>query len=158
MKLIAAEMIDALAARADESQRRRAHHNMHEQLSDPIQRLFVAANRDSYFRPHRHAGKWELALVVRGRFDVFTFNDTGTVLMRCTLGPDTPTLAVEIPANTWHVWLPLENGSVFLEVKQGPYDPQNAAEFAPWSPAEGVAQATVFSARLRGAQPGDCLA
>ena len=39
-------------------------------------------------------------------------------------------------------------GSVFYEVKQGPYDPQRAKEFAPWAPLEGTPEATAYLQRL----------
>ena len=39
-------------------------------------------------------------------------------------------------------------GSVFYEVKQGPYDPQLVKEFAPWAPLEGTPEATAYLQRL----------
>jgi hypothetical protein len=47
------------------------------------------------------------------------------------------------------------DGAAFLEVKQGPYDPATASEFATWAPAEGDAGAAAFLEWLRKAQPGD---
>jgi len=45
--------------------------------------------------------------------------------------------------------------SVFLEVKQGPYDPQAAAEFADWSPPENDERVAGFLAKMRGLAVGD---
>ena len=158
MKLITSASIDELIARAAGQARRRLNLNVHESPSDPIQRLFVAAVRGSYFRPHRHSAKSEFAVVIRGRFDVVTFDDAGCVLERHTVGPGAEAAAFEMPANTWHSWIPLADDAVFLEVKQGPYDPQSAAEFAGWSPAEGTPQAAAFAERLQKAKPGECVA
>jgi cupin fold WbuC family metalloprotein len=148
-------MIDELIVKARESQRLRANYNIHESLSDPVQRLFIAAGLSSYFRPHRHTGKSEFALVIRGLFDVILFDDEGTVTERVSIGPDTGILGLEIPADQFHTWLPMEETSVFFEVKQGPYDPSSSLVFAPWSPEEGSAQAKEYQAKLLVAREGD---
>src|SRR5690349_12024748 len=113
MKLINTHDIDALIARAAQSARQRLNLNLHERPEDPIQRLFIAAQRDSYFRVHRHVQNWEFFLVVRGQFDLLTFDDAGTVLQRATLSADGGALAYEIPANTWHTIVAAVDGSVF---------------------------------------------
>lgn len=158
MKLITAELLDGLIAKASESPRRRTHHNVHSSGDAPVQRYFIAAKQDSYFRPHRHPMKWEFALVVRGGFDVFVFDEAARVTERHAVGPGTAVVAFEIPANTWHTWLPTADDSVFVEVKEGPYDPDTAAEFAPWAPPEGAPAVADFLARLRAADIGTSLA
>jgi len=40
-------------------------------------------------------------------------------------------------------------------VKEGPYDPATAADFAAWAPAEGDAGVDVFRRWLHSAQAGD---
>ena len=148
MKLITAAMLDDLAAQAGANQRLRLNYNVHEQPSDPIQRLFIAARLNSYFRPHRHPGKKEFAIVLRGRFDVLTFDDMGRVIQRVSLGPDAEVTALEIPAAVWHTWVPMEDRSLFFEVKPGPYDPATVVEFADWSPVEGTAEVPAFYEKL----------
>jgi cupin fold WbuC family metalloprotein len=155
MKVITSVLIDELIARAAASGRRRTNHNLHESPSDPIQRMFVAAMRDSYFRPHRHAAKREFAAVIRGRFDVLLFDDTGCVTRRISVGPGAEAVGFEIPPDTWHSWIPLADGSVFVEVKQGPYDSRTAADFAVWAPAEGTADVGRYLERLRNTKVGD---
>jgi cupin fold WbuC family metalloprotein len=155
MKLITATMLDDLVAQAGRNQRQRLNYNIHEQPSDPIQRLFIAARLNSYFRPHRHPGKKEFAIVVRGLFEVMTFDDTGRLTQRVSLGPDAETTGLEIPADVWHTWVPRHDQSVFFEVKQGPYDPATVVQFAVWSPAEGAAEVPAFSAKLLAARVGE---
>lgn len=155
MKLVTSQMMDELIVRADESQRLRTNYNIHESLSDPVQRLFIAAGLSSYFRPHRHPGKSEFALVIRGLFDVILFDDEGIVTKRVSIGPDTGILGLEIPADQCHTWIPMAERSVFFEVKQGPYDPSNSLVFAPWSPEEGTMQVKAFQEKLLAACAGD---
>jgi hypothetical protein len=64
-------------------------------------------------------------------------------------------MAYETPQDTWHTLIPGAAGGAFLEVKEGPYDPATAAEFAAWAPAEGDALVSPFLLWLRRAQPGD---
>jgi cupin fold WbuC family metalloprotein len=155
VKLLARALLDELAAKAAASPRARAHHNIHATAADPVQRFLVAAMPQSYFRPHRHRTRAELAWVVRGRFDVLSFDSQGRVSARYAVGEAEANLAYETPADTWHTLIPGAAGGAFLEIKEGPYDPATAAEFAPWSPAEATARVPDFLAWLRRAQPGD---
>ena len=139
----------ARAARAAASPRRRAHLNIHADAAELVQRFFVAVDRDSYIRPHRHLAKSELAIVVRGAFDVITFDERGGMTGRESVGSGTPLLGFEMPRATWHTLIAREDGSTFLEIKEGPYDPATASEFAPWSPPEGDPAARDFLQRLR---------
>jgi cupin fold WbuC family metalloprotein len=155
MKLLPRALLDELAVKAAASPRGRAHHNIHATPADLVQRFLVVAQAGCYFRPHRHASKSELAMIVRGRFDVLTFDAQGRVTGRYRVGEDSATPAYETPAGTWHTLVPGPAGGAFLEIKQGPYDPATAAEFADWSPPEGDAAAPRFVAWLQRASPGE---
>lgn len=154
MKLFSHALLDELAARAAASPRLRANHNIHASPADLVQRFFIAANRASYFRPHRHRTKSELALVLRGRFDVVTFDGAGTVTARHPVGDGTPSIGFETPQGTWHTLLAAVDGATFLEIKEGPYDPASAAEFAAWAPPESDPGVARFLEWLRGAEVG----
>ena len=154
MKLFSGALLDELAAKAAASPRGRAHHNVHASADDPVQRFFVVANRQSYFRPHRHGSKSELALVLRGNFDVITFNESGCVLARYLVGAGSEHLGYETPRATWHTLVARAAGAAFLEIKEGPYDQASATEFAPWAPPEGDARVPAFLEWLRTAAPG----
>jgi len=155
MKLLSRALLEELAAKAVASPRGRAHYNIHTSAADPVQRFLVVAGADSYFRPHRHATRSELAWLVRGRVDVLTFDDNGRVTARHSVGEGTDCMAYETPQGTWHTLVPGATGGVFLEVKEGPYDPATTSEFAAWAPAEGERAVPAFLAWLRAAQPGD---
>jgi len=155
VKLLSQTLLDELAAKAAASPRARAHHNIHATPADPVQRFVVVACGDSYFRPHRHKTRSELAVIVRGRLDVLTFDERGRVVGRYPVGDGTANIAYETTQGTWHTVVPGAGGAAFLEVKEGPYDPATAVEFAAWAPAEGHAAAPKFLEWLRSAQPGD---
>jgi len=155
LKLVPQSLLDELAVKAAASPRLRAHHNIHLSQDDPVQRFIVVAEGDSYFRPHRHDTRAELALLLRGRVDVLLFDERGQVLARHGVAADAGNLAYETSKGVWHTLVPSASGCAFLEIKEGPYDPATAVEFAAWAPAEGDAAVPAFRSWLRAAQPGD---
>lgn len=158
MKQITTDLINDLLAGAATSARQRMHYSIHESPSDPVQRLLIAARLESYFRPHRHREKWECAVVVRGLFDILVFDETGRVTERVSIGSGAKAIGFEIPPRTWHSWVPMMDESVAFEIKQGPYNPQAAADFAIWSPEEGTAEVGPFLESMRKARIGELLA
>ncbi len=154
MHIFNAQLLDEMTAKAMASPRGRTHFNVHASPVDPVQRFFVVANRQSYFRPHRHLSKSELALVLRGAFDIVTFDDRGIVTARHHIGADAGGFAYETPQATWHTLVVRSDVVTFFEVKEGPYDPATAVEFAAWAPAEGDVSVPAFMQWLQTAQPG----
>jgi len=141
MKRIDHPLLDTLTGQAITSPRMRAHHNLHPELDDPVQRLCIAMEPGTYVRPHRHSDPetWEILLVLRGAVALLMFDDKGQVQERIELTTGKEVAAVEIPANAWHAVASLTTGTVVFEVKQGPYVPIAEANYAPWSPADGEA-------------------
>ncbi|MDD5297419.1 MAG: WbuC family cupin fold metalloprotein [Rhodocyclaceae bacterium] len=156
MKRITTAALDALSRQARQSPRLRANLNLHEELSDPVQRLAIAMEPGTFVRPHRHRHTWELLQPLRGRFLVLHFDDAGTVTARTVLGADC--LALENPAGQWHAVLSLDEGGVIFEVKRGPYQPLAEEDQAPWSPAGDDPAAAALMLRYAQAQVGDRLA
>lgn len=126
MKQLTDSMLDQLSRQAQKSPRRRANHNLHENLNDPIQRLAIAMEPDTLVLPHRHPHTWELLYPLRGRFVVLHFDETGTVIDRALLGEDCQ--MIENPAGQWHAVLSLDSGGIIFEVKHGPYMPIGEAD------------------------------
>jgi len=157
MKLFDAGLLDELTRQAQASPRLRANHNVHARLDEPVQRLFIAIEPGSYVRPHRHPEpeKWEFFLVLRGRLAALFFAADGKLLRREELSPGGAVYGFEVPPNTWHCVTALEPGSVFFEVKQGPYTPLSDKDFAAWAPQEGQDRSAEFCAWLAQARPGD---
>ena len=78
---------------------------------------------------HRHQKTSETVVCLRGRL-VEEFYDE--LERQCTesieLSPNGPVVALNIPAGQWHTVRVLESGTVILECKDGPYEPQSAAD------------------------------
>ncbi|MEO9384999.1 WbuC family cupin fold metalloprotein [Chromobacterium phragmitis] len=155
MKTLTTQDLAGLSAKAAYAPRLRAHHNLHEQLEDSIQRLAIAMEPDTYVRPHRHPGSPELLIMLSGSLDWIEFDAAGeTVVARHRLGADGARV-FEMPAGVWHAVVSLQPGSVVFEVKRGPYLPLPEADVAAWAPAEGDARVADMLAFLRRCQPGD---
>lgn len=150
MKKLTDAMLDTLCQQAQQSPRLRANHNLHEELSDPVQRLAIAMEPGTLVLPHRHPQTWEMLLALRGRFVVLVFDDSGMVLERTVLGKECSVL--ELPANTWHSVLSLDQGGVIFEVKRGPYAPLGESDIALWSNGLG---ASAWNAWYADARVGD---
>jgi cupin fold WbuC family metalloprotein len=150
MKQITVEDLGALTEQARHSTRLRLNANLHEDITDPTQRLAIAMEPGTYIRAQRHSHTWELLLPLRGRFVVLNFDEDGVVTRRCVLGEDTA--VVEIPAFLWHAVLSLDAGGVIFEVKRGPYEPVAGDNHAAWSPADndpGVERVMAWYATAR---------
>jgi cupin fold WbuC family metalloprotein len=157
MKQIDNTLLDSLTKQAKESTRKRAHYNLHPKLDDPIQRLCVAIEPETYIRPHRHAEPEtsEVFLLLRGSAVLLCFDDTGRITEKITVSAGGPVPAVEIPAVAWHTIASLEGGTVFFEVKQGPYVQPKEKNVALWAPAEGKPGTGEFVEWYKNAKEGD---
>ncbi|MDO8990981.1 MAG: WbuC family cupin fold metalloprotein [Sideroxyarcus sp.] len=144
MKKLTAADLTSLCRQARQSPRLRANSNLHEELTDPVQRLAIAMEPDTLILPHCHPHTWEILTALRGRFTVLVFDDGGRVIQRAELGEDTS--VVEIPADAWHAVLSLDAGAVIFEVKHGPYAPIADADVAAWSKGRTAADLNAWYA------------
>jgi cupin fold WbuC family metalloprotein len=92
---------------------------------------------------------------LRGSATLLFFNDSGKVTDHIVLSAGGPVFAAEIPANTWHSLASLESGTIFFEVKQGPYAQPKDKNAATWAPEEGHPAAAQFVEWYCIAQTGD---
>ncbi|MFA5171832.1 MAG: WbuC family cupin fold metalloprotein [Sulfuriferula sp.] len=155
MKQLSFNQLDSLSEQAQASPRFRMNANMHDDLSDSIQRLAIAMEPNTVIRPHRHAHTWELLTTLRGRFVVLLFSDDGFVTHRVVLGEDSA--VEETPAGVLHGVLSLDQGGVIFEVKHGPYTVINASDFAPGYELDDVAQGEALNRWYAQAKVGDRL-
>ncbi|MFA6103539.1 MAG: WbuC family cupin fold metalloprotein [Victivallaceae bacterium] len=158
LKIVDTALMDSLTASAVESPRKRSHHNFHASLEESIHRLCIAAEPGTYVRPHRHldCNKWELFIMLRGSVAVIIYDESGRIEKRITLKAGSGTCAVEMSADTWHSFISLEPGTVFIETKPGPYSRPPGNDFAAWAPEEGTPEAVALEAWLHSAANGAC--
>ena len=149
MKTIDLEALERLSASARSSLRLRMNSNLHA-MNDATHRLLNATEPGTYVRPHRHASppKEETLLVLRGRGLILVFDDGGEVIEHALLSRSGPCLVAEIPPGSWHTLIALEHGTVWFEVKQGPYVAPLPADCAAWAPAPDSPLASKYLERL----------
>lgn len=157
MKLIDEALLDSLTLKARDSERLRSHYNLHESLEAPIHRLLIATEPGTYFQPHRHfeCDKWELMILMRGSGLLLTFNAEGVVIDRYIIGKNCDIMSVEVQPEMYHCFVPLESGTIFMEVKAGPYVKPTGSDWGNWAPAEGDDGVQAYMEKLLHAQPGD---
>lgn len=154
MKTFDSNFFRILTDKAKNNARLRQHHNLHASFDDPCQILFNAIDLNSYIRPHRHLTdpKNELLLAIRGTFGLVIFDDIGTIKQTVVLGEvsryENGITGVEVSASTWHTLIALEPDSILLEVKEGPFDPDQPKDLAAWAPAENSPDAIKYLEEL----------
>ena len=154
MKIFGSDYLNELSAKALGNPRKRQPRNIHLTSQDPCQRLFNAMEPGSYIRPHRHSSdpRDELLIAVRGSMALVTFDEVGVVsgVLRFSSNKHGENWAIgaEVAASTWHTVIALEPGSVLLEVKAGPFDPDQPKDLASWAPEEGSKDSSEYLRQL----------
>lgn len=156
MIVLTRQTVAQLVEQAKQSSRRRQNLNIHLDTAAAINRLLNAVEPDSYVRPHRHPDKDETLLAVAGSFALLFFDNDARVTRREMLG-GTGAALIEYPANTWHSLIALESGSVFFEVKAGPYVAVASEDYLPGWPLENSTDVPRALRWLGSAKPGDKL-
>jgi cupin fold WbuC family metalloprotein len=149
LKVITPSQILSLIKEATKAPRKRSHLLLHSGHADQVQRLVIAAQPGTYVQPHQHSKQWEVLVLLRGCFDALTFERDGELLERITLDENAP--VVQIPMLAWHTCIVRKKNTVILEIKPGPYCPN---EFANWAPSEGTEQAANLLRWMRHAKIG----
>jgi len=147
---INSRLLDETSARAKVSPRRRMNHNFHKEPADTLQRLLNAMEPYSYIQPHKHENpdKREAFFSLRGRIAVIEFDETGNMTDYTLLDPSKGNYGAEIPERTFHTIIALDPNTVAYEIKDGPYNPDDDKNFAPWAPKEGSPEAEPFLRKL----------
>lgn len=155
VRLLDGEVLEALSEEARRRPRRRLNANLHGP-EDRVHRLLNAVEPGSYIRPHRHLHppKDETIVVVRGALGLVVFDGEGRVAAARLLRADPAgTFGADVPAGAVHSFVALEEGTVFFEVKGGPYVSPVEGDLPSWSPGEGEPGAAAFEAALRALFP-----
>ena len=116
------QLLDNVAAKAEESPRLRMNYNLHDSLEAKAQRLINVLLPGSPLPIHRHRHTAETYVILRGKMCVVFYNDMGAQTERYLLDPTQGNYGVQIPAGQWHGIEVIEPSAIF-EVKDGPYTP-----------------------------------
>ena len=116
------QLLDNVAAKAEESPRLRMNYNLHDSLEAKAQRLINVLLPGSPLPIHRHRHTAETYVILRGKMFVVFYNDMGAQTERYLLDPTQGNYGVQIPAGQWHGIEVIEPSAIF-EVKDGPYTP-----------------------------------
>ena len=118
-------ILDKLTEEAKASPRLRMNMDLRNSSEDQSQRMLNAIEPGSPLPIHRHKDTSETVVCLRGRL-VWEFYDELERICteRIELSPNGQVVALNVPAGQWHTVKALESGSVILEMKDGPYEPQ----------------------------------
>ena len=122
-------LLDNLTEQAKVSPRLRMNMDLRNSAEDQSQRMLNAIEPGSPLPIHRHQKTSETVVCLRGRL-VWEFYDELERICteRSELSPNGPVVALNVPQGQWHTVKALESGSVILEMKDGPYEPQSPAD------------------------------
>lgn len=149
MKIIDTNLLDNVSSQAKLSPRLRKNFDF-SIFTDKVQRLLNALEPGTYVAPHRHVNpnKTEVFIILRGRLAVVFFDENGIPTNNVILEADGETLGIETEPGEWHMAISLEPSTVFYELKDGPYEPNNDKNFAPWAPKEGDEESKKYLNKL----------
>ena len=90
-------------------------------------------------------------MAVQGEFAAVTFADGGEIEDVVRFATEAywrydarVAVGVELGPETWHTVVALSDTAVLFEVKEGPFVPSIAKEYALWAPEEGGAHAAAY--------------
>ena len=117
-------LLDTLTTQAQGSPRLRMNLDLRNSVDDTSQRMLNAIEPGSVVPIHRHRNTSETVVCLRGRIVEEFYDELERICTEAiVLSPNSPTVALNIPAGQWHTVRSLESGTVILEVKDGPYEP-----------------------------------
>lgn len=122
-------LLDKLTEQAKASPRLRMNYDLRNSAEDNSQRMLNAIEPGSPLPIHRHQKSSETVVCLRGRLVEEFYNEQDRMCTEAIeLSPNGPVVALNIPFGQWHTVRALESGTVILECKDGPYEPQSATD------------------------------
>ncbi|WJW81230.1 WbuC family cupin fold metalloprotein [Moellerella wisconsensis] len=132
MKLLNNDFLTSLFIEAENSERKRAHKNLHNNFSDKVQRFFIALKKGSYVEPHYHefANQWEMFIIIKGTVKLTIYNNNGIIINSYFIGENETCQVVEIHPFEIHSVECISDEALMLEIKEGPYSQEFSKVFA----------------------------
>jgi len=122
-------LLDKLTEQAKTSPRLRMNFDLRNSEKDQSQRMLNAIEPGSIIPIHRHQKSSETVVCLRGRLVWEYYDELEKICTeRIEVSPNGPVVALNIPIGQWHTLKALESGTVIIESKDGPYEPQNPVD------------------------------
>lgn len=122
-------LLDKLTEQAKASPRLRMNYDLRNSEIDMSQRMLNAIEPGSVIPIHRHQKSSETVVCLRGRLVWEYYDELDRICIeRIEVSPNGPIVALNIPRGQWHTLKALESGTVIMESKDGPYEPQSPAD------------------------------
>jgi len=122
-------LLDNLTDRAKASPRLRMNYDLRNSEQDQSQRMLNAIEPGSELPIHRHQNSSETVVCLRGRLVWEYYDELERICTeRIELSPNGQVVALNVPCGQWHTVKAIESGSVILECKDGPYEPQSPVD------------------------------
>jgi len=119
--IINEQLLDVVSSQANDSPRLRMNYNFHQSLDEKCHRFLNAVEPGTDVPIHKHPTKDETFVLLRGRVNVTTHNDDGSIIESVALCPEEGRYGVNIPKGVWHTLEAIEPNSVIFECKEGPF-------------------------------------
>src|SRR6266498_4906152 len=96
VRVVDHDQIAELAAQATAEPRKRAHLLLHDGPADPVQRLIIVLQPNTYVRPHHHSRQWEMLVLQQGRGNLLIFDGDARLMDRIELSPSSSVAQIPI--------------------------------------------------------------
>lgn len=157
VRVFSDDLINSLSHEAKFNNRKRKHQNLHGSYQEACQRFFNAIEPESYLRPHCHGPYQgaETLIAIKGLMAFLLFDEQGEVQEIHLFGAGAHAakgdvaIGVEVQPGQWHTVVSLQSGSVLLEMKGGPFNPEAPKYFALWAPEEMTQEGAIYLENLK---------
>lgn len=147
---IGREEIDFLKTAVNETPLKRVRINLHPSSDDGLHEMFIAIQKGSYIRPHKHPSKSEAFHAVHGSAQIVIFTDEGDIKEVVHLDADHPgrPFYYRLSKPYFHTLILQSELLIIHEITNGPFVPGGTlfASFAP--DGSNPAEVAEFEARL----------
>lgn len=122
-------LLDLLSEQAKANPRLRQSMDLRNSPDDESQRMLNAIEPGSDMPIHRHQHTSETVVCLRGCLVEEFFDELERICTeRIELSPNSPVVAVNVPAGQWHRVYAKESGTVLMESKNGKWEPLTDAD------------------------------
>ena len=129
------EILDGLSLKAKESPRLRMNLDLRTSEGDCSQRMLNALEPGTVLPIHRHRKSTETVVLIRGSVRQNYYDNCGNLIESFVAAvPSSPNyessdcVGFSVPLGQWHNTVCLESGTVFVECKDGAYEPLSAED------------------------------